>query len=71
MHSVKPLKLQQSVKEANSFEGFGCAVRVHVAVHGLYSSGQQPYITNEPLAHHLPAAALFICQQNVLILQIS
>lgn len=36
-----------------------------------YSSGQQPLITNELFAHPLPAETLCICQQNVLILQIS
>lgn len=48
-----------------------CAVRVHISVLGPYSSGQQPFITNEALAHHLPAPTLYICQENVLILQIS
>lgn len=62
--------LSATVKEERCFEEFRCALRVHISVQGRYSSGQQPFITNEPLAHHLLAVPLYICQHNVLILQI-
>lgn len=55
---LENLNYSSQLKKKNVLRNFGCVVRVHISVHGPFSSGQQPYITNEPLSHHGPAATL-------------
>lgn len=56
MHIVYAIVSDHFNSKEKCLEVLRCAVGVNISFHRPYSSGQQPYITNEPLTHRLPLA---------------